>query len=231
MWYPDNRQELEEFIEDSFNNNVDIKDKPAKIKGLIVPHAGYEYSGMIAGKAFSLLRNKMINKAIIIGPSHNIQTKKALTSDKFQLETPLGKITIKQFPSLKMIDLSSEHSINNQIPFLQKLGIKEIMPLMIGEIIPEQAELIAKRLAKEDAILIFSTDLSHFLHYDNAKERDKRTIKIIENLEIENWKNLDACGAYPLLVLMHLCKILNTKPHLIEYKHCPRYRRAFLHQP
>ncbi len=89
---------------------------------------------------------------------------------------------------------------------------------MVGEILPEQAKQTAEKLVKQNSLFVFSTDLSHFLQYDNAKQRDKNTIKIIENLELDNWKNLDACGIYLLLILFYLCKILNTKPHLIEYK-------------
>jgi MEMO1 family protein len=217
MWYPENKKELEEFIEDSFKEEVEIRDKPMKIHGIIVPHAGYEFSGKIAGKTFSILKDKKIEKAIILGPSHKIQLKKVVTSDKFQWETPLGKIKLFN-AGFQTTNIEEEHSIKNQVPFLQKLKIKEIMPLMVGEIIPEQAKLVAEKLSKLEGIFIFSIDLSHFLHYDNAKQRDKNTIKIIENTEIENWKNLDACGVYPLLILFHLCKILNTKPHLIEYK-------------
>jgi len=217
MWYPENKKELEEFIENSFKQESNLKDKPMKIHGLIVPHAGYEYSGLIAGKAFSLLKDKKIQKAIILGPSHYIPLNKIVTSDKFQWETPLGKIKLFN-TGFQTNNLEQEHSIKNQIPFLQKLGIKEIMPLMTGEILPEEAKKIAEKLAKQDALFIFSTDLSHFLHYENALKRDKNTIKILENLELENWKNLDACGIFPLLILFHLCKILNTKPHLIEYR-------------
>jgi AmmeMemoRadiSam system protein B len=218
MWYPENKKELEEFIENSFKQKTNLKEIPRKINGLIVPHAGYEYSGNIAGKAFSLLKNKNIEKAIVLGPSHYISLNKVVTSDKFEWQTPLGKIRLFNtgFPTN---DIEKEHSINNQIPFLQKLGIKEIMPLMAGEIIPEQARQIAGKIAKiPNAIYIFSTDLSHFMHYDNAVQRDKHTMKIIENLEIENKENIDACGIYPLLILFYLCKLLNTKPHLIEYK-------------
>jgi len=217
MWYPENKKELEEFIDNSFIQTTNLKEKPFKIHGLIVPHAGYEYSGMIAGKAFSLLKNKKIEKAIVLGPSHYTPLTKAVTSDKFQWVTPLGKIKLFN-TGLQTTDIEKEHSIKNQIPFLQKLGIKEVMPIMVGEISSEQAKLIAEKISKQDALFVFSTDLSHFLQYDNAKQRDNSTIKIIENMEIENWKNLDACGIYPLLVLFHLCKLLNTKPHLIEYK-------------
>lgn len=225
MWYPSDKQELEDFIDKSFKQR--ISKKPKKIHGLIVPHAGYEYSGMIAGKAFSLLRNKKIKKAIIFGPSHYVHLFEACTSNLNEWKTSLGKIklfnsiasaTNKPVPLFETMDLQSEHSIKNQIPFLQKLNFKEIMPLMIGNITNEQAKEIAKKIAKIKAIYIFSTDLSHFYDYEKAVRTDKNTIQILENLDIDNFKNIDACGYFPLLIMMHLCKIKNTKPHLIEYK-------------
>lgn len=227
MWYPQNKQELESFIEKSFNQKAFKINK--KIHGLIVPHAGYEYSGMIAGKAFSLLKNKEIKKAIILGPSHHIPTNQILTTNKKFLETPLGKVKLFNI-GFQISDISQEHSLNNQIPFLQKLEIKKILPLMIGNITNEQALEIAKKIVKQDSLFIFSTDLSHFHSYENANKIDKSTIKIIENLEFENFKNIDACGYYPLLVLFHLCKILNTKPHLIEYKNSGDVTNDKLHE-
>jgi len=216
MWYPENKKELETFIDNSFKKKPNIKNK--KINGIIVPHAGYVYSGEIAGKAFSLLKNKKLEKAIIIGPSHYIPLIEAATSQTSELKTPLGNITLKSFPSLKIEDISKEHSINNQIPFLQRLGIKEITQIMVGEITSQYAKELAKKIAKINAAYIFSTDLSHFMSYDKAKETDKKTITIIEEADLENFQKIDACGFFPLLVLFHLCKIKKIKPHLIEYK-------------
>lgn len=215
MWYPSNKQELEDFIDKSFKQRINIK--PKKINGLLVPHAGYEYSGAIAGKAFSLLRNKKIKKAIILGPSHYVHLFEAATSNLDEWKTPLGNIKLfnKNFPES---DIEQEHSIKNQVPFLQKLNFKEIMPLMIGKITNEQAQEIAKKISKIKAIYIFSTDLSHFYDYEKAVKTDKNTIKILENLDFNNFKYIDACGYFPLLIMMHLCKIKKTKPHLIEYK-------------
>lgn len=215
MWYPKNKQELEKNLDIYINQ--ESEKIPAKIIGIIVPHAGYEFSGKIAGKAFQILKNKF-EKAIILGPSHNIHLNKVVTSDKFQWQTPLGKVKLFNIGFPTNAGLDKEHSIDNQIPFLQKLGIKEIMPLMVGEIIHEEAKKTAEKIAKTNAIFVFSTDLSHFLHYDNAKQIDKNTIKILENLEFENFENIDACGKYPLLIMMYLCKHFNTKPRLIEYK-------------
>jgi MEMO1 family protein len=218
MWYPEDKQELDNFIEESFRQKIDEETSLKKIHGLIVPHAGYEYSGTIAGKVFSLLKNKNFERAVILGPSHNVYLSGACTSNLGEWYTPLGKINLfnRNFP---VGNIDKEHSIKNQIPFLQKLNFKEIMPLMIGKITNEQSLEIAKNISKiENCAFIFSTDLSHFYPYDKAVISDKRTIDIIQNMDIENFKFVNACGYFPLLILMHLCKILKTKPHLIEYK-------------
>lgn len=214
IWYPEYKQELEDVLTKYLKSNIKTT---KKINGLIIPHAGYEYSGAIAGKAFSLLKNKRIKKAIIIGPSHYVYLNDAITTNREFWETPLGKIKTFNTGFLHA-DIYHEHSIKNQLPFLQKLDFKEVMPLMVGQISLEKAEEIAKKLAKIPAIYIFSTDLSHFFPYNEAVKKDKQTIEIIENLDFNRIKEIDACGIYPLLILFCLCKIKKTKPHLIIYK-------------
>jgi len=215
MWYPQEKEELEKEI------NKFLAEKPdkkiSKINGLIVPHAGYEFSGKIAGKAFSLIKNQKINKAIIIGPSHYLPLSGVLTSNKNKWETSLGDVNIFK-TDFKAAKIEQEHSIDNQVPFLQELGIREILPLIIGEITNEQAVEIAEKLSKIPALYVFSTDLSHFLPYEKAVKKDEETIKLIENLDLQNFHNIDACGFYPLLVMMHLSKLKSWKPSLIEYK-------------
>jgi len=213
-WYPEHKQELDSILTKYLKSKKKIK---KKINGLIVPHAGYEYSGEVAGKAFSLLGNKKIKKAIIIGPSHYVYLNDAITTNEQKWHTPLGEIKIFNKDFIHA-DINQEHSIKNQLPFLQKLGFNEIMPLMVGEISLEKAEEIAKKISKIPAIYIFSTDLSHFFSYDEAVKKDKNTINIIENIDFNKIKEIDACGIYPLLILFCLCKIKKTKPHLIIYK-------------
>jgi len=213
-WYPENKQELETVLNQYLKPKSKITEK---INGLIVPHAGYEFSGAIAGKAFSLLKNKKTKKAIIIGPSHYIYLNSAITSNREYWETPLGKIKLFNTDFIAG-DIQQEHSITNQIPFLQKLNFKEIMTLMIGKINLEQAFEIAEKISKKQAVYVFSTDLSHFLPYEQAVKKDKQTIEIIENLDFNMIDKLDACGIYPILILFNLCKILKTKPKLIAYK-------------
>ncbi len=214
MWYPQNKKELKKELDQFLNQE---NKKINEIHGLLVPHAGYSFSGSIAGKAFSLLKNRKINKAIIIGLSHNMPLKGVLTSYKKQWSTPLGKINLFNV-NFEEGDIEDEHSINNQIPFLQELNIKEVMPLIVGEITNKEAGQIAKKISEINAVYIFSTDLSHFLSYKQALKKDKETIKIIENLSLDDFSKIDACGFFPLLVMINLCKLKNWKPHLIKYE-------------
>jgi MEMO1 family protein len=210
-WFPPEKDKLNEVLNSFLSKDSGVKVK--EVHGIIVPHAGYAYSGEIAGKAFSMLKGKDIKKAIIFGPSH-YQTFKGISSLN-SFETPLGKIII---PKNDFNKIPHEHSIENQIPFLQKLGIKEILPLAVGHITMQEADEIAKQFMNEDAIFIFSTDLSHALEHGEAVKKDKATIDIISNLKEYQVQNIDACGLYPLLILFKMCKLKGWKPKLIEYK-------------
>ena len=212
-WYPKEKKELNEALENYLSEKISVG-KNQEIHGLIVPHAGYIFSGKISGKAFSLLNPKKINKAVILGPSHyaGFYGMRALG----KAETPLGKPKIS---SSNFQKIGYEHSVDNQIPFLQKLNQEiEILPLIVGEISTEDAEKIARQIADKEDVYIFSTDLSHFLDYDEAVKIDKKTINIIENLDFDRANEIDACGKFPLLIMMQLCRLKGWKPKLIEYK-------------
>jgi len=216
-WYPEDKKELNNLLEKFLSQNGGTKIK--EVHGLIIPHAGYEFSGEIAGKAYSLLKQNKNKRAIILSPSHYISLNGATSHNESEWITPLGKIKVNQqgFPKQ---NISQEHAMDNQIPFLQKLGFSEILPLVIGEINQEEAKQIAEKLINLGGILIISSDLSHFLDYHKATQKDKETIKAIEELNIENLQKTEnnACGIYPLLIAIELCKIKKWKPKLIEYK-------------
>lgn len=219
-WYPAKREEMNKALGEFLSQEFKAKSN-GEVHGLIVPHAGYAYSGAIAGKAYSLLKQTKIKKAVILGPSHYAGFYGVKAIEK--ASTPLGSITIPKNKFLKFEGFEEtpvEHSVNNQIPFLQKLGIKEILPLVTGNITAKDAGEIAEYLAKEfsDYVFIFSTDLSHFLPYDEAVKADKKTIGIIEKLDLGNFENVDACGKFALMIMGHLCKLRGWKPKLIEYK-------------
>lgn len=213
-WYPETKSELNEELRRFLSSELDNKSK--EVHGLIVPHAGYQFSGKIAGKAFSFLKGKGYDNVVILGPSHYVGFQGIRVMKKS--ETPLGEFNIlkNNFESI-----GYEHSLDNQIPFLQELGFRYFLPLAVGELSEEEAEKFANKLSEMDdtnTTYIFSSDLSHFLPYEKAVKIDKETIKIIEELDIQNYEKMDACGKFALLVMMNLCKIKGWQPKLIEYK-------------
>ena len=218
-WYPQNKQELEKVLSNYIKKgDLSKKDTPP-INGIIVPHAGYQFSGKIAGKAFSLLKGNPPEKAIILGPSHY----QAFSGARIlqDVETPLGNSEIIENNFKK---INKEHSVKNQIPFLQKINPDiKILPLVIGNLYEEDIKKISKNILEkidEKTLLMVSTDLSHFLSYQEAIKKDKETISAIKKLDSETLKNMEgcACGIFPLLVLIKICKIKKWKPKLLEYK-------------
>src|SRR4030042_4065887 len=140
-WYPQQNKDLDNLLNELLKNDF----PKHEVHGIIVPHAGYPYSGAIAGKAFSYLKNSNLKKAIILAPSHYIGLRGLAKHNKDYWETPLGKIKIfDEKIRAEEIDMKEEHAIGNQIPFLQKIGFQEIFPLMIGSITMQEARKIAE---------------------------------------------------------------------------------------
>ena len=215
MWYPLEKEELQELLSSYLDEELAKRHKQKPEKGIIVPHASYEFSGKIAAQAYSKIKGAQ--RAIIFSPNHYFPLKGLVSHNESSWETPLGKIKI--IPNdLRKANLNEEHAIDNQIPFLQKLNIQEILPIVVGQITLEEARIYAKQFEDFKGVFIFSTDLSHFLDYDSAKARDNRTIKTIENLDLSNTDKIDACGIYPLLIFLQLAKLKGWKPKLLEYK-------------
>jgi len=215
MWYPENQTELNELLEKLIIHSTKHN---KKLHGLIVPHAGYEYSGEVAGKAYSLIENKKIDKIALLAPSHYANFSGVVSCDK--LTTPLGNVRILEndFPKSDSI-LRREHSLDVQLPFIQKVQPNaKLLPLVLSELTLKQAQDLAEKLSTKDLFFIISSDLSHFNNYEKAKELDMETIELIEDLDFKNFNSIDACGKFPLLVLFYLCKIKGWKPKLLEYK-------------
>jgi AmmeMemoRadiSam system protein B len=215
-WYPQDSLKLYELLNE-FLKNTPYNSQ--QIHGIIVPHAGYEYSGKTAGKTYSYIKNSIIKKAIILAPTHSLRLRGMAKHNQPLWSTPLRKIRISQEKiNAEEIDLTKEYAIGNQIPFLQKLGFREILPLMIGSLTLQEAKEIAEDLSKRKAIIIVSADLSHFNEYEEAVKKDLQTIKIVQDLDFSRINDIDSCALFPLLVTMNLCKINNWKPKLVEYK-------------
>jgi AmmeMemoRadiSam system protein B len=215
-FYPKENKELSKMIE-RFLKNAKQKKIKGKLKGLLVPHAGYIYSGQVAAFAYKLLR-KNENKVILFGPSHQIYLEGAFGFlGKWQ--TPIGEINVSS-AQLPIVENDNEHSLEVQVPFLQ-YGCKDftLMPIIYGEISPEELADIINSEMDDTSILIASSDLSHYLSYELAKKIDTETINAILDLDLQRFLQIgDACGKTGIAALIILAKKHKWKPILLDYK-------------
>jgi MEMO1 family protein len=177
-------------------------------KALIVPHAGYAYSGPIAASAFySLAGRKEIDRVVLLGPSHYVGFHGLALPQTAGFDTPLGTVPIdcsafsqlEQLPQVRIFDRAHqpEHCLEVELPFLQRsLAAPRIVPLLVGEVSDlEVAEVIELLWGGPETVVVVSSDLSHFLDYPRAQERDRRTADAIEELIPGHIGPEDACGS------------------------------------
>lgn len=190
-------------------------DAPAP-KALIVPHAGYVYSGPVAGAAYARLApsHSTIRRVVLFGPAHRVPFTGIAASRASAFRTPLGDVTLDQrsvglllsLPVVKVNETAhaQEHSIEVQLPFLQfVLGSFSIVPLLTGSANPEDVALALQSVWNgADTLAIVSTDLTHYLPYDEAVRADAETAAAILDLDPDRIAHDDACGSVALRGLL-----------------------------
>jgi AmmeMemoRadiSam system protein B len=223
MFYPKNQKELQKQIQEFLAQAEPLKLK-GKLRALIVPHAGYIYSGIVAAQAYHLLKPHQFKRVILLGSSHYVAFYGAVIADE-DLLTPLGKVKcgdINNWTKDGLVEISpkahaKEHSLEVQLPFLQEtLGNQfELYAVVLGTVNEEKlAKFISEKL-DDDTLVVVSSDLSHYLSYDKAVLKDNETIsKILRGED----SGLDACGRTPIKVLMHLAELKGWKPQLLDYR-------------
>ena len=200
------------------------------IYGVVVPHAGYVYSGPVAAYSYALLKNKKYTRVIVISPSHVSAFQGSAVYDGSAYETPLGRIEVDQQFCKKLVEqdkslkLSSagheteyqgrmEHALEVQLPFLQRvLTDFKLVPVIMGDQSYESCRALGRALASVindgQTIMVASSDLSHYHSYDEAKILDNKVLKSIEEWDYFNLcRNLrmntwEACGGGPITALM-----------------------------
>ncbi|MBW1821685.1 MAG: AmmeMemoRadiSam system protein B, partial [Deltaproteobacteria bacterium] len=199
-FYPATQSELKQTIDTLTQKakQTTVKISPNKeLKAIILPHAGYIYSGFTAAHASYVLSGKQFNKVILIGPDHRVGFRNGAISNVKGYQTPLGfirlhedtKILLKKtnlFQYIQPFD-EVEHSLEVILPFLQYyLKEFELVPIVMGRTseINAIADVI-EPLLDLDTLLVVSSDLSHFLPYSKAAAKDKETIEIILNFKPE----------------------------------------------
>ena len=233
-FYPATQSELKQTIENLTQKakQTTVKIPPGKeLKAIILPHAGYIYSGFTAAHASYVLSEKQFNKVILLGPDHRVGFRNCAISNVKGYQTPLGfirlhedtKILLKKsnlFQYIQPFD-EVEHSLEVILPFLQYY-LKEfkLVPIVMGR--PSEINAIAdviEPLLDLDTLLVVSSDLSHFLPYYEAVARDRETIDIILDFKPEELKKKEncACGKIPILILMEIAHRQEWKPVLLNY--------------
>lgn len=186
-------------------------------RALVVPHAGYIYSGAVAASAYATLteRRAEISRVILLGPNHRVPLQHIAATSAQSFTTPLGDIAIDrdcidelQARGLVIIDDAphrEEHSLETQLPFLQKtLDSWQLVPLVVGSVPYQQvAELLDGFIDDHQNLIVVSSDLSHFHHYREAQSLDAQTQQLIQQRRPE-LSPQQACGSYPLNGLLHL---------------------------
>jgi MEMO1 family protein len=200
------------------------------IKGLISPHAGYLYSGLTAAHGFKAIEGQDIETAIIIGPSHHISFEGVSIFDGSFYETPLGLIPIETSLAQELIFSvpnynffkaahEKEHSIEVQLPFLQVLGVPNILSVIMGSKNPNPKELadsIIEHADPEKTIIIASSDFSHFYNSATSQKMDALALETIKNndidqlLKLSEQKKIEMCGLHPIITLLLIMKAWNA---------------------
>ena len=204
--------------------------KNKTLKALVMPHAGYIYSGWTAAHAAHVLSSVQYSKVILIGPYHRSGIKSAAICNATAYATPLGVITLHQdveklrrqpnlFQSMP-VDRDQEHSLEVILPFLKHyLGEFQLVPVMVGYGDARHLAKALEQIIDHDTLLVVSSDLSHYLPYAEAVARDRETMNAILNLKPDMLIASDnrACGKMPLLILTEIARRQHWQPMLLHY--------------
>jgi len=204
--------------------------KNKQLRAIIMPHAGYIYSGWTAAHAAQVLPGDQFPKVILLGPDHRIGLKSAAICDVTAYKTPLGRINLhKDSAKLRLqpdlfqplpVSQDKEHSLEVILPFLQRyLDDFQLVPVIVGQGDVMRISNALDSIVDSDTLLIVSSDLSHFLSYAEAVVRDRETISEIVNLKPDKLVKADnrACGKIPLLILTELARRHHWQPLLLHY--------------
>jgi AmmeMemoRadiSam system protein B len=201
-------------------------------KALIVPHAGYMYSGPVAASAYLTLEPgvEIIDRIVLLGPSHHVPFDGIAVPSNTAFETPLGAVPIDETSRRRALALGFvetlddahhwEHSLEVQLPFLQVLlDTFAVLPMAIGRATPEQVrELLDTLWGGDETVIIISSDLSHYHGYAIAKRMDAATAQAIESLAPERIGHADACGRVGVQGLLESARAHSLRPTTLDLR-------------
>lgn len=203
-------------------------------KAVIAPHAGYVYSGPIAASAFQAISptSEMaaaIERVVLLGPAHFEPISGLGLADADRFATPLGEVPVERagvgaalrMPQVRIQPAAHvrEHSLEVELPFLQVLlGDFQLVPLVVGDAGAEEvAEVLEVLWGGPETLLVISSDLSHYLPYDEARQVDRETADAILALRAPIAPQR-ACGARPISGLLLAARRRGLQPELLDLR-------------
>lgn len=198
-------------------------------RAVIVPHAGYIYSGPTAAVAYARIAagRDTVKRVVLVGPTHRVPVLGVALPGVDAFDTPLGRLPVAEAWAEERLDEVPpacvfeethrwEHSLEVQLPFLQRvLGDIEIVPLLAGEASGEEVADVLEALSGPETLIVISSDLSHYLPYDEATRVDADTIARILALD-GPLNHHQACGATPINGLLAFARRRGLVPTLLD---------------
>lgn len=244
MFYPSDPQKLSAMI-DGFLSQTDLVIKE-EIGGLVSPHAGYVYSGQVAAWSYRQIQGKHFDVVVVISPSHFEYFSGASVYPGKYYQTPLGSVTVDQQtakaiadegPSIKLSESGhtpdirgrGEHALEVQLPFLQKvLGDFPLVPIVMADQswqnVQNLGDALANVLKDKKALIVASSDLSHYHRYNVAYDLDQKLIDLFNAYDYKEIINecerhqIEACGYGPIATMMYACSKLGfIKSKVIQH--------------
>jgi hypothetical protein len=230
-FYPADAAALERTVHRLLDHAADPR--LAEVRGLIVPHAGYAYSGQVAAAGFKTFAHlpPVGYTVYLMGPAHYAPAEGVALSSAASFATPLGMVPVAARRVGRWLDKGApyrladaahapEHALEVQLPFLQVvLGRLQIVPMLFG--LHCEPEQISRDLAvcapNEDCLVVASSDLSHFHPYAEAATLDRAFLAAVVAGDFTAAAKGEACGLLSILCLMHLAQARGWTAHLLGY--------------
>ncbi len=242
-WYSTDSAQLENEVQDYLNDSP-VKLEAGTLVGLVAPHAGYAFSGHVAGATFGTLKPEAFKTVILLGPDHRgAAPGRISTPDADAWRTPLGNVpiaaelldTLREKIELVLLAADDEHSLEVELPFLQQsLGMFKLLPLLMGNQSLKACRQLSNALlaaiseTAQSTLFVASSDLSHFFDDATARRLDDETLQFALNMDaaglIEHvqsarrFGNPLACGAGPIATVMLAAQALGaSRASLLKY--------------
>jgi AmmeMemoRadiSam system protein B len=238
-WYDGNPRKLAARV-DEYLSAAELPEIKGNIIAVIAPHAGHVYSGAVAGYAFAVIRELTPDLVVVLSPFHNIESHSLLTTKHQAYSTPLGNIEVDRAALLDLqlnldfpitaIANDREHSLEIELPFLQRALKNEfkLLPLMIRaqevNVAQKIGHALAQTLGNKNALIVASTDLSHFYDQQTAKILDEEMLKRFESFNPESIFDAErmgkgfACGHAAVAAMLRAARELGAnKLQILNY--------------